>query len=117
MTPERLLELADYIKSECAFSSDLAEVAYFLRDCAKCEPVYLIVNPMHDNVWNEVSLQQMLVNNLREVNCWPSRILYTAPQVAVVKVPDTLVDVSRESSYSIGWNACRAEVLRLNEVK
>lgn len=114
MTPERLRELADLVET---YSTAIAakEIAAFLRECAKCAPVYQYLDS--NGLWHEATKDKF------ERTSGNKQILYTAPSVAVVKVPDEKkpdTDVRSVEFYTghmSGWNDCRAEVLRLNEVK
>ena len=43
-----------------------------------------------------------------------TRVLYTAPPAPVVQVPESLPKAPLVVGYNDGWDACLAEVLRLN---
>lgn len=129
MTPERLRDIADglEISADCKAVCDVVtdaeldvatiqrEICLALREYAdaleKCEPVYqYCLLSWHDTTKEDY-----------EKNCsGGKRILYTAPQVAAVKVPekfDALYDQSRTPTYMLAWNDAIDEVLRMNEVK
>ncbi len=122
MTPERMLKLADWLIESSAEEilddiDNVQAIAEFLRDCAECEPVYQY---MHGGgIWCDTNLKTY--TNFKETKFATVRILYTAPQVSVVKVPEKRVtepyDSARQADRDDGWNEAIEEVLRMNEVK
>jgi hypothetical protein len=99
MTPERLNELAGIasnFETYCLMNNGhnvQNEIATFLRECAKCEPVYMIAQR---DCWFDIDKSDYDFNNLSVTK---KRILYTAPNP--VKVPDELILAEREACAKI----------------
>ena len=104
-----LLAEIDYNRKHCFLSSKTELLMRIAEAALTAEPVAQFYKSEHGNVFNTL-------------NDWNptegANHLYPAPPVAALKLPDVLIPYPSNDvkglAHNAGWNACLAEVKRLN---